>query len=75
MLKIPHSMISHVSNDSVRQQAWQHCLSDHILMKQFDLFGKLGSMPDSAARDAVLVPRSLGPSIFFTGKDHEAAPE
>ena len=64
ILKIPHSMISHVSNESVRQQARQHRLSSHILMKQLDLFGKLGGMPDSATRDAVFAPGSLNPPVL-----------
>ena len=45
---IPHSMISHVSNDEVREQARQTRLSQQIFEKQLLYYGKNLRLPDSA---------------------------
>ena len=60
--RIKHSMISHVSNEDVRQRSAQRPLSDTLLEHQMILFGKVArGEPGDPLRDAVFFPGTLTP--------------
>ena len=60
IMGIPHSMLSHVSNQEVRRLSRQRPLSQTILFRQLSMFGRISAMPDdSVLRDAVFKPGSI----------------
>ena len=48
ILNIPHSMISHISNEEVRNRANSPRLSQLLLFRQLLLFGRISAMPNTA---------------------------
>ena len=64
ILKIPHSMISHVSNKAVLQQAGEIYLSTQLLIRQVILFGRVAlQSTDSLMRRTIFHPNSYSPTI------------
>ena len=63
ILNIPHSMISHVSNDEVLKCAGALPLCEKLCQQQLLLFGVVARLPDnSVVRRAVFEPGSLVPT-------------
>ena len=65
ILRIPHSMISHVTNKTVLQTAREKPLSKKILVRQITLFGCIASLrDDSLMRTTIFNPGSCVPKLF-----------
>ena len=65
ILRIPHPMISHVSNNSVLQSAGERSLSKQLAARQVILFCKIAVLPDdSLLRNTVFKPSSFDLKLF-----------
>lgn len=69
ILKIPHSMISHVTNCAVLEAAASKPLSETLLFQQLMLFGKIAMHPDTDfTRRLVFEPGCITPARVFKKK-------
>jgi len=74
ILRIPHPMISHVSNKLVLQAAGEQPLSTQLTMKQVIFFCKIAVLPDdSLLRQTVFQPSSFDLKMF-AGKRRKGRP-
>ena len=65
ILRIPHSMISHITNQTVLERAGENCLSQQLRKKQIVLFGRIAAQPsDSVIRNTIFQPGSFKPKVF-----------
>ncbi|CAE8602878.1 unnamed protein product [Polarella glacialis] len=68
IFKIPHSIISHVSNATVLAKAGATPLSSTLLSRQLHFYGRLAGLPaTSLLRQAVLQPSTAVP-LELSGK-------
>ena len=73
-MKIPHSMISHISNKVVLDAAGSTPLSDTLFCRQLALFGTLAALPNSAViRILTFNPLHVAP-LPFLGKRRRGRP-
>ena len=69
ILKIPHSMISHVTNCAVLEAAASKPLSETLLFQQLMLFGKIAMQPDTDFTSRlVFEPGCITPARVFKKK-------
>ena len=65
ILGVPHSMISHVPNTEVLEQAADSPLSRQLLREQLILFGRIASLTDeSVLRNTIFQNGSCHPKLF-----------